>query len=219
MISKELLNEAGEHIFSFEGAGGHILDARLLVPEKRHPELIAVLGHPHSLQGGTMQNKVVTTMARAFREHGIASVRFNFRGVEKSEGEYNHGIGESEDMLFLAREFKDLVLTPRFIFAGFSFGSYVAYRAAAQCPHQLLITIAPPIHHYDYTEFKITKPWVVVQGDEDEVVPPEVVYEFVEKRSSSISLLNFSGTGHFFHGKLIELKDRLKECITFKVSL
>lgn len=207
------LNTPGDHLFSFSGLVGP-LEAALTVPEEIDKRYIAILGHPHSLQGGTMNNKVVTTLARLFKEQHIASLRFNFRGVGQSAGVYDNGIGESEDMLLLAREWLQQRPETRFIFAGFSFGSYVAYRAASQFKHALLITIAPPFHHCDYTEFSpAPTPWIIAQGDEDDVVPLQMVLDFVANASPPIPLLRFAETGHFFHGRLIELKSRLLDAI------
>jgi len=199
----------GEHRLILSGGAG-LLEAVLTVPENSNPRYLAFIGHPHSLQGGTMNNKVVTTLVRAFQTQHIPSLRFNFRGVGQSQGEYDAGIGESEDMLRLVRaclqEQPDLIL----IFAGFSFGSYVAYRAAAQCSHALLITIAPAIPHYDFTEFSpAPSPWVMLIGDEDDIVPIDVVTDFIAQASPAIPLHRFPGVGHFFHGKLLELRQCL----------
>ena len=144
-LTNQSIMTPGEHAFVFEGLSGS-LQGRLLVPNIPLQSFIAILGHPHSLQGGTMNNKVVTTMARAFATVGIASLRFNFRGVEGSEGIFDNGPAESDDMLVLARLWSSLHPDARMIFAGFSFGSYVTYRAAAQWPHELLISIAPPLN-------------------------------------------------------------------------
>lgn len=204
------LNSPGEHTFTFIGANGQ-LEAALTVPNDVNPRYIAIVGHPHSLQGGTMHNKVVTTLTRAFKDMGIASLRFNFRGVGESAGVYDDGFGESEDMLILAKQCLHDRPDAKLIFAGFSFGSYVTYRAAAQCQHALLISVAPPVHHFDYTEFS-PKPalWIVLQGDVDEVVPMSLVQDFIDEHPG-IQLLNFADTGHFFHGKLLPLKERLIE--------
>lgn len=155
-----------------------------------------------------MHNKVITTLARVFKELGIASLRFNFRGVGQTPGQYDHGIGESEDMLCVVEQ--SLVHLPgaRICFAGFSFGSYVAYRAASQHPHALLLTVAPPVHHYNYQEFSPNPDtWLVVQGAQDDVSPPELVLEFAEH--AGLPVLNFPEAGHFFHGQLIALKAEL----------
>lgn len=203
------LNTIGEHPFIFSGLAGQ-LEAVLTVPPNRHESYVALLGHPHSLQGGTMNNKVVTTMARAFKEIGIPSLRFNFRGVGQSEGSYDAGIGESNDMLALMRLWQQEKPTARFLLAGFSFGSYVAYRAAAQSEQELLITVAPPVHHYDYREFTPSpEPWLIMQGDEDEVVPLSLVLDFAAQSTPPLSVTRFAETSHFFHGKLLEFKDQL----------
>lgn len=161
-----------------------------------------------------MTNKVVTTMARAFKELGISSLRFNFRGVGQSEGSYDEGIGESKDMLFLASQWKKDNPHTHFLFAGFSFGSYVAYRAAAQFNHVMLVTIAPPVHHYNYLEFiPHPNPWLIIQGEEDEVVPASDVFEFAADSQPCVPVIHFPDTGHFFHGKLIDLRLHIMEFV------
>jgi alpha/beta superfamily hydrolase len=209
----EKINTPGEHLFSFAGEVGP-LEAALTVPDDVDNRYIAILGHPHSLQGGTMTNKVVTTLARTFKELHIPSIRFNFRGVGQSAGAYDDGLGESADMLLLAHQCLKEMPGVKLVFAGFSFGSYVTYRAAAQSEHALLISIAPPVHHYNYTEFSPSpRPWIIAQGDDDEVVPLPLVLDFVAQSSPPIPLLRFAETGHFFHGKLIELKSELIKAI------
>ncbi|MCW8398494.1 alpha/beta hydrolase [Legionella sp. PATHC038] len=215
----EKLTVPGEHALFLQGAVGK-LEAVLTVPEQNNSVFIAFLGHPHSLQGGTMNNKVVTTLARVFKELGIPSIRFNFRGVGQSDGNYDAGLGESEDMLVLVREWQKEQPEKKLIFAGFSFGSYVAYRAASQSDAKLLITVAPAIHHYNYGEFNPAPyPWLIVQGDEDEVVPPHLVFEFAAQAHPELPVIRFVNTGHFFHGKLIELKAKLIEYIHSQVVL
>ena len=216
----ELLDIPGEHRQFIEGPAG-TLQVIIDVPPNATPRYLAMLGHPHPLQGGTMNNKVVTTMAKAFRELGIISIRFNFRGVERSQGTYDAGIGESEDMLHILRMCKRPDAT--IFFAGFSFGSYVVFRALAH--YQLegahrtsLITIAPPVHHYDYTTTLMpSTPWLVVQGIEDEVVPASLVTEFVQLRQPRPDVAYFDDTGHFFHGKLLLLKSSLLNWIKTRV--
>lgn len=210
-------NQTGLHSFMYQGLAGE-LEVELMVPRLMQTQYIALLGHPHSLQGGTMHNKVVTTLMRTFGELGIASLRFNFRGVGKSSGVYDAGIGESEDMLLLARQCLQEMPMTQLIFAGFSFGSYVAYRAATQCPHAMLVTVAPPVHHFDYTQLASSlTDWFVFQGDEDDVVPEPIVLDFVSQRSD-IQLLSFTQTGHFFHGKLTVLKNRLLDVLRAQLN-
>lgn len=213
------LTVSGEHPLVLQGGSGQ-LEAVLTVPDVPHSHFIAFLGHPHSLQGGTMNNKVVTTLARTFKDIGIPSLRFNFRGVGQSEGVYDEGVGESEDMLSLVHAWHKEQPSALFIFAGFSFGSYVTYRAAAQYAHQLLITVAPAIQNYDYKEWRLTSsPWLIVQGDEDEVVPSSLVFDFAQQTQPELPVLRFANTSHFFHGKLIELKTRLTDYLVSQIGL
>lgn len=214
----EKLNTPGEHSLMLNGLAGPI-EAVLTVPEQVTTQYVAFLGHPHSLQGGTMNNKVVTTMARVFKELGIPSLRFNFRGVGQSAGVYDNGVGESEDMLELVRVWRTEQSQLKLIFAGFSFGSYVAYRAASQSQSSILITIAPPVHHYDYKEFAPSpSPWLIVQGDADEVVPSSLVKDFAHHSIPELKVIEFADTGHFFHGKLLDLKAKLIEYLQDQVK-
>lgn len=218
----DALRSPGVYPLSLQGHVGH-LELELTVPESVNWHYVAVLGHPNSLQGGTMHHKVITTLVRAYNALRIPCIRFNFRGVGQSAGEYDAGFGESDDMVLIARLWKQAFPEAVVFFAGFSFGAYVAYRAAA-CYKQdiatetFLITIAPSVHHYDYHEFSLeSTPWVVVQGAEDEVVPAQLVYDFAAQKKPALPLLRFEHTGHFFHGKLIELKSRLIEVISAQV--
>ncbi|MGQ3888383.1 alpha/beta hydrolase [Legionella sp. CNM-1927-20] len=210
------LTTPGEHAFLFQGKVGR-LEAILTLPTEINFNHLALLGHPHSLQGGTMNNKVVTTMARAFKELGIPSIRFNFRGVGQSEGHYDAGIGESGDMLILQQLWQQHHPHTQFIFAGFSFGSFVAYRAAAQSDSVLLITIAPPFHHYNYTEFKAPNPWFILQGEEDDISPLDMVLAFANQANPKIPVIRFAKTGHFFHGNLLLLKSKLMDIVRMQV--
>lgn len=213
---REKLEIPGVHDLIVAGPKGD-MEVILEVPTERKEAYLAILGHPHSLQGGTMHNKVVTTMARAFREMGIASIRFNFRGVGGSAGEYTAGIGEAEDMLHLLRlcDRPDLTV----FFAGFSFGSYVTFRALTQYQAEYshptaLISIAPSVHHYDYTiALHPDTPWLIVVGEEDEIVPVAAVTEFVQQHPLMPVVSYFANTTHFFHGKLLDLKAVLQHHI------
>tara|TARA_R110002126_G_scaffold110918_1_gene248401 strand:- start:119221 stop:119874 length:654 start_codon:yes stop_codon:yes gene_type:complete len=207
----DVCQKPGEHRGFLPGRMG-ALEACLTVPEQITGQYIALLGHPHSLKGGSMQNKVVTTLTKLFKTLGIPSLRFNFRGVGASEGLYDAGLGESDDMLDLALLCQEALPEAKLLFAGFSFGSFVAYRAASQIEHDLLLTVAPPVNHFDFTAFpKDPAPWVLVQGDDDEVIPANLVLKFAETRE--ISVIRFAETGHFFHGKLIDLHAELLDML------
>lgn len=176
---------------------------------------IAVIGHPHSLHGGTMNNKVVTTLARTFREVGIPSLRFNFRGVGNTQGEFDGGIGESEDVLTMIQDLSERFPDHQIILAGFSFGAYVTYRAACQADVALLISVAPAVNHGDFCEFdKVPTPWHVMVAESDEIVDSEDILTWHKQVKPAPLLHRFEETSHFFHGKLILLKQKLAEVLS-----
>lgn len=171
----------------------------------------AIICHPHSQHGGTMHNKVVTIVERALRESGLATVTFNFRGVGESDGAYDDGVGETDDLLAVAAWLQRTRPGDVLWLAGFSFGSYVAARAAAQLPVRQLISIAPPVGRWDFAGLPPPPcPWLVVQGEADDVVDPEAVYEFVAGRDPPPTLVRLPDTGHFFHRRLMDLRGVIK---------
>lgn len=163
---------------------------------------IALIAHPHPLQGGTFDNKVVTTLARAFVTLGHAALRMNFRGAGQSQGEHDKGIGETEDMLLLAdyarREFGALPL----VLAGFSFGAFVQARVARRVETRRLVLIAPAVDRFDLAA--VPAGTLVVHGDEDDVVPLSSTLGWA--RPQKLPVVVLPGTGHFFHGYLLELQ-------------
>ena len=172
---------------------------------------VAVIGHPHPPDGGTMSNKVVTTIARALAESGIASVRFNFRGVGKSEGEYDAGRGETLDYLAVAQWLQAQRPADALWLAGFSFGAWVALRAARQLPVQQMIAIAPPVGFRDFTGVPPPPcPWLVVQGEADDVVDPAKVFAWAESAENAPTLVRMMDAGHFFHGRLVDLRGAIR---------
>jgi alpha/beta superfamily hydrolase len=169
----------------------------------------AVVCHPHPLYGGTMENKVVTTLARSFQECGMATVRFNFRGVNSSEGSYAEGRGETDDAVAVADWAASRWPGRRLVAAGFSFGAYIAWRLASLRPASRLVAIAPPVQRFDFSAVKELPPipWLVVQGDADDVVDPVSVQRWAEASTPRPSFVMLPGVGHFFHGHLHELRD------------
>ena len=172
---------------------------------------VAVIGHPHPPDGGTMSNKVVTTIARALAECGIASVRFNFRGVGASEGAYDQGRGETLDYLAVAQWLQSQRPNDALWLAGFSFGSWVALRAARQLPVQQMVCIAPPVGFRDFTGVPPPPcPWLVVQGEADDVVEPQKVFDWVAAADNAPTLVRMAEAGHFFHGRLVDLRGAIR---------
>jgi alpha/beta superfamily hydrolase len=168
----------------------------------------AVVCHPHPLYGGTMDNKVVTTLARALRDCGMPTVRFNFRGVGRSQGVYTDGIGETADAAAAVTWCVTRWPGRALVLGGFSFGAYVALRLAQSRPPARLLTVAPPVGRFDFSDLTPPScPWLVVQGDADDVVDPQRVFEWVQRLEPRPRLVTMHGVGHFFHGRLHDLRD------------
>jgi len=178
-------------------------------------DALGIICHPHPLFGGNMENKVVTTLAKTLQHLGLLTIRFNFRGVGKSAGQYANAEGELDDLLSVMNWIRKQQGYQDIWLAGFSFGSYIAAKAATQDPVvKKLITVAPPVQHFPMQEIApITCPWVLVQGDLDDVVPPSEVYAWAEARDPKPLILRFPQAGHFFHGQLIELRERLSKVL------
>ena len=167
----------------------------------------AVVCHPHPLYGGTMENKVVTVAARALQEAGIATLRFNFRGVGASGGSFDDGRGETDDGLAVADFARQRWPGAALTVAGFSFGSFIAYQLASRRPVVRLITIAPPVKRFDFEAAPVPDvPWVVIQGDQDELVDLAAVRAWTTGLARPPELVVIEGAEHFFHGKLNELR-------------
>ncbi|MEO8160638.1 MAG: alpha/beta fold hydrolase [Arenimonas sp.] len=172
---------------------------------------IAVLAHPNPPDGGTMFNKVVTMSARALNELGIATVRFNFRGVGQSEGAFDNGRGEVLDLLAVARWAQAARPQDALWLGGFSFGAWVALQAARQLPVKQMISIAPPVGFRDFTGVLSPPcPWLLVQGEADEVVDAAGVFAWAAKQDPLPTVVRMPDTGHFFHRHLLDLRGAIK---------
>ena len=174
----------------------------------------AFIGHPHPLYGGTLENKVAVTLARAFLALGWVAVRPNFRGVGDSEGTHDNGIGETEDFLFLVEQVPRLaqwkLLLPSPVpvaLAGFSFGSFVAARAAGQLaqrarPVQALVLVGTAAGKWPVP--KVDASALVIHGEVDETVALGEVLAWA--RESEVPVIVLPGADHFFHRRLTTLK-------------
>jgi alpha/beta superfamily hydrolase len=186
------------------------LEGLLEVPEGFTGNRVAVLCHPHPQYQGTMLNKVVHTLARAMTDLGIAALRFNFRGAGASEGTYAGGSGEVDDVeavaACVAKRWPDADLW----LAGFSFGAIVAARAALKLAPKQLISIAPAVNMSGRDLVaRPAVPWLIVQGDADELVSVAAVRAWVASLSPSPELVVLPGVDHFFHGELVALRQTL----------
>ena len=165
---------------------------------------VAVICHPHPLHGGTMDNKVVATVARAVLQLGWTSVRFNFRGIGGSAGAWDDGRGEVDDALAVVAAHR--VAGQPLLLAGFSFGGYVAASAAARLPAearpQRLVLVAPSTQKQQVPT--VPEGTLVLHGESDDVVPLAATLDWA--RPQALPVLVFPGVGHFFHGQLGALK-------------
>jgi len=176
---------------------------------------IAVLCHPHPLYEGSMDNKVVHTMARALHDLGVLTLRFNFRGVGQSTGEHDEGHGETDDCMVLSEWLLDQHAGAELWLGGFSFGGMVATLAAGRLKAAgvsvgQLVTIAPAVGFIESGETpEPDVDWLLVQGAEDEIVAPQAVLDWVDTLSAPPKVVMLEGTGHFFHGQIVTLKETL----------
>jgi alpha/beta superfamily hydrolase len=187
------------------------LEAVLEVPEAAAVRAVGVICHPHPLHGGTMHNKVVHMLARTFREQGVPTIRFNYRGVGASAGQYDDGKGETDDAVaaldFMAARWPDAALW----LGGFSFGGAVAFRAAIRRPVARLVMAAPAVQRVETDFSRIPEcPWLIVQGDQDDVIPPARVVDWVDALPRKPRFVMLEGVGHFFHGRLDDLRSTVR---------
>ena len=170
-----------------------------------------VICHPHPLHGGTMHNKVVTIMERSMRELGLRTIRFNFRGAGESEGEHDEGYGETDDLFAVTEWVRHSRPDDELWLGGFSFGSFITQRAAQNLKLGQLITIAPPVDRYEFSKLQHPDcPWLVVLGDEDEVVCLEDVACWIEDVDPQPEFVVMEQADHFFHRRLMDLRGLLK---------
>ena len=168
------------------------------------PRGVAVVCHPHPQHGGTMDNKVVMTLARAFVALGYTSVRFNFRGVGASQGHWDEGRGEVDDALAIVQAMR--APGQPLLLAGFSFGGFVASQAAArlapEAPAARLVLVGPAASRFPLAP--VPADTLVVHGELDDVVPLSAVFDWARPQALPVTVL--PGAGHFFHGQLSVLK-------------
>ncbi|MEO6927858.1 MAG: alpha/beta fold hydrolase [Casimicrobiaceae bacterium] len=166
------------------------------------PAGIALVAHPHPSQGGTLDNKVVQTLAKTFVALGYAAVRFNFRGVGGSQGAFDEGNGETDDALaalaYAQQRFGALPLA----LAGFSFGSFVQTRVAQRVAFERLVLVGPAVNRFEVAS--VAAETIVIHGEEDDVVPLADVFAWA--RPQQLPIVVFPGCGHFFHGRLGQLQ-------------
>ena len=216
---------AGSTRTLLEGAAGRIEVAEAMPAEAR---AVAVIAHPHPLFGGTMDNKVVTTLAKAFADAGMATFRFNFRGVGATEGAHDEGRGEAEDMLRVIAHARERAGALPLHLAGFSFGGAIATRASEGADFTQLVLVAPGFRRIsehgmgeppDPNDPELGSPGrhtaantLVVHGDLDETVPLADSLAWAAVREVPVAVV--PGGEHFFHRKLHVLREIVSRWIT-----
>ena len=173
---------------------------------------LALIAHPHPLHGGSMDNKVVFTLARACRDSGVLALRCNFRGVGRSAGVHDNGVGELEDLRSVLAWARAQLPPLPLLLAGFSFGAaLVAQLAQAEACAALLLA-APPVPRYGLDAItRIDAPVLLLQGDDDEVIDSAAVYHwFAALDAPHKHCCRWPVAGHFFHGLLPAMKDEVE---------
>lgn len=200
-----------EHTFLIAGPAGQI-EVKWLRPDPAgifaNKAWSAIVCHPNPIRGGDMNNKVVTTLLRTYRDLGIPVVTFNFRGVGNSSGEFDRGIGEKEDLRAVIAWCRDQLQPAALLLAGFSFGSSIAAAVSHTCDDLVhLLLVAPPVDRYVYEiNHRFAVPVTVVQGGQDELIPAQQVHDWAAGLQSPLRLVAYEKAGHFFHGFLTALK-------------
>jgi alpha/beta superfamily hydrolase len=167
---------------------------------------IALVAHPHPQQGGTLDNKVAQTLAKAFHALEYVAVRFNFRGVGASEGDFDRGDGERDDALAALDYARDRFGRQLpYALAGFSFGAYVQTRVAQRVDAERLVLAGPAVKRFEVAT--VPADTIVVHGELDEVVPLADVLDWA--RPQLLPVVVFPGCTHFFHGRLPQLRDTI----------
>jgi alpha/beta superfamily hydrolase len=188
---------------------------------------IGVFCHPNPEQGGNFDNKVVTTVCKAFNHHNLHSLRFNFRGVGLSEGSFGNVVGEIADLKTVLEWIRHVLPQLPIYLGGVSFGAYITAKATFEWsdsfPIKQLISVAPTVDRRDYTPFtSMNCPWIIIQGEEDEVVSSQAVYQWYDSLIKTIQheqnqntiilpkLIKIPNAGHFFNGQLPALRQAVE---------
>lgn len=212
--NKEILNVLGKN---------GLIEGVIEYPNKYKKEVIAIICSPHPLFKGTMNNKVITTIARSFNEIGIKTIRFNYRGVGNSEGKYDNGKGEVDDVLTLIKDQATNTTTNKhIILAGFSFGAMIAYNTCLKHDNILsLLSIAPAINNNEFN-LKSRLPnaieWCIIQCMDDTTVNvKENLGMLADVVQNEMEVILFKHAGHFFHNRLTDLKNQIQHYYTPRV--
>jgi len=185
-----------------------------------HPEpdiarnITGIVCHNSAENGGSLHGKVVQIIERSLRELGLKTIRFNFRGVGLSQGCFDHGYGETDDLIAVSKWLRKVCPQDKIWFGGYGFGSYVSAKACQKIPVQQLVSVAPVVEQYDFTALPMPEcPWLIIQGNEDEAVSTDAVYHWVESLEPAPQLIQLDEADHTFHRRLMDLRGVIKNGI------
>lgn len=192
--------------FTLAGDAG-VIECKLDLPQEGEPRGIAIVAHPHPLYGGTMDNKVVQTLARAFVALGYACARMNFRGVGQSQGTHDAGIGETDDVALLVEHMVGRYPGLPVALGGFSFGTFVQARlqqrlAAQGRPAERLVLVGCAAGKWELPP--VPADTLLIHGEEDDTIPLKDVLDWA--RPQDLPVIVVPGADHFFHRKLHHIK-------------
>lgn len=189
----------------------------IAAPKENAKSIVCIISHPHPVHGGTMHNKVVYTLASVMDALAVKTVRYNFRGVQKSEGVFDQGRGELSDLLNVIDWVNEFCPHHEIWLAGFSFGAFIALKAHHLSQIKKLILVAPPVGQIYFSDMpKINCPCMLIQGGEDEIIDSKKVMAWADEQNPSLDIVYLPRAGHFFHAQLLELKEILLSHIFFK---
>jgi len=206
-IDSQNIGQVPHYHFLFDGPDGK-LEGLLAAPKKDNTyNAFAVVCHPHPLFEGTLHNKVTYIIAKTIIDHGIPTLRFNFRGVEMSKGRFANGIGEKDDLLCAINKMKQIFPNKDLWLGGFSFGACMTLKVCENQNATQLFTVAPPVNADYFTDIIApTCPWLLLQGLADEVVNAQEVLDWCRHLDSPPETRTFEDIGHYFHRRLPEIK-------------
>jgi alpha/beta superfamily hydrolase len=213
MTNSTLFTPPKPQALTLSGPAGDI-EASLEAPVDFDGQAVALVCHPHPLYGGSMTNKVVHMAARALQELNMVTLKFNFRGVGLSQGSFDEGRGETLDALVAYDALRQRFPQASITLVGFSFGSFIAYKVATQRAARQLICIAPPVQRFDFKTSPVPPiPWSIIQGDKDDLVDHDSVLQWARELIPPPHVQLLTGAEHFFHGRMSDLKNCVKNCV------
>jgi hypothetical protein len=209
MTETLVLPAAGHHSAGLIDGPAGALEVELGAPDAGEVRALSVICHPHPMYGGALTNKVVYALARSAQASGYAALRFNFRGVGKSSGAYDRGVGEIEDACAAAAWLREQYPERPLVIQGFSFGAFISLCAAARLEARGLVTISVPAAGYLERAAPPSPdcPWLAVHSRDDDVVAYDDTAAMLKQYQPAPHLATLDGAGHFYHGHLNELRD------------